>query len=618
MVRTTADLIVERLAHWGVDTVFGLPGDGINGLMESLRLARDRIRFVHVRHEESAALAACGYAKYTGRLGVCLATSGPGAIHLLNGLYDAKLDGAPVLAITGMTYHDLIGTRYQQDIDIDRLFADVAAFDQWVMGPAHAEALVDSAVRTAVGRRTVSHLTVPVDLQVTDAGADEPSRKNVPGHSDGPYRIPPFVPMAEDLDRAAEVFRGRTRPVILAGAGARGATSELEAAAERLGAPVVKALLGKDVLPDDSPYSIGGTGLLGTLASVEAMEQADALLIVGSSFPYLEYYPKPGQAAAVQIDIDPTRLGLRHPVDVGLVGDGPATLRALLPRLPRNEDRTFLEDRQRTAADWWRLMDERASQPDVPMKPQVVAARLSEQLADDAIVAVDWGTVTVWAARHLRLRARQRFSVSGTLATMACGLTYAIGAQVAYPDRQVVAMVGDGGFQMLMGEFATCVQERLPVKVVVLRNDTLGMIEWEQMVFLGNPEYGCDLSPIDLVAFAEACGGRGFRIDEPGEARGTLAAALATDGPVLVEAIVDPFEPPQPPRIGPDQVLNMARALARGEPNRERIALTLFRNAVDEAAFLASPSGIPARVGAKVAELVGAARPGSDEDGTTS
>lgn len=596
MAQTTADVLVEQLMDWGVDTVFGLPGDGINGLMEALRKARDRVRFVHVRHEEAAAFAACGYAKFTGRLGVCIATSGPGAIHLLNGLYDAKLDQAPVLALTGMTYHDLIGTHYQQDVNTDYLFQDVALFNQRVMGPRHVTNLVDLAVRTALTHRGVAHITFPTDLQEKAADAEQPSKKNVPGHTSDRFQVPVRVPLRAELERAAALFRGKRRIVILAGSGARGAADELEQLAERLAAPIVKPLLGKDVVPDDSPYTTGGVGLLGTRPSQEALEQCDALLLVGTSFPYMEYLPRPGQAVAAQIEVDPARLGLRYPVDVGLAGDAPATLRELLPLLPRNGDRAFLEQAQAGMRDWWALMEARSTRQDTPMKPQVVAWELGKLLRDDAIISSDSGTIATWAARQIVVRRGQRFSLSGNLATMANGFPYAIGAQAAFPDRECVAFVGDGGFEMLMAEFATCVQERLPVKVVVVKNNTLGMIKWEQMVFLGNPEYGVELSPLDFVRFAEACGGHGVRIEDPARCREQLQAALALDGPVLIEAVVDPYEPPMPPKVKPDQALHMAQALARGEPNRTRIGLTLYRNVVDELAYGASPSGGVAEV----------------------
>ncbi len=375
MSQTSAGLLVERLLDWGVDTIFGLPGDGINGLLEALRQVRDRIRFVHMRHEEAAAFAAVGYAKFSGRLGVCMSTSGPGAIHLLNGLYDAKLDGVPVLAITGMTYHDLIGTHYQQDVNTDYLFQDVALFNQRIMGPAHVEHLTDLAIRTALSGRGVAHLAFPTDLQELDAEAGDRSKKNVAGHTaagDATQRFetPVRVPLRSDLERAARVFEGKKRIVILAGAGSRGAADTLEAVAKRLSAIIAKPLLGKDVLPDDSPWTTGGVGLLGTRASQDALEHCDALLIVGSSFPYIEYYPKADQAVGVQIDDDPARIGIRFPVDVGLVGDAPATLRELLPLLPRNEDTTFLEEGRAAAADWLALMELRGTRPEMPMKPR--------------------------------------------------------------------------------------------------------------------------------------------------------------------------------------------------------------------------------------------------------
>ena len=583
--KTAAELLVERLVDWGVDTVFGLPGDGINGIMEALRKARDQVRFVHVRHEEAAALAACGYAKFTGRLGVCLATSGPGAIHLLNGLYDAKFDGAPVLAITGMAYHDLIGTFYQQDVANDRLFQDVARFNERIMSPTHIVNVVDLAARTALSHRAVAHIAFPNDLQDEAVEEAQPSQKNVPGHTSNRFQMPVRVPLRADLERAAAVFAGKRKPVILAGSGARGAAAELEEAAERLGAPIVKPLLGKDVVPDDSPYTSGGAGMLGTRPSQEALAACDALLLVGTSFPYIEYLPQPGQAVAVQIDIEPARLGLRYPIEVGLAGDAVATLRELLPLLPHNDDRGFLTEIQGLTRQWWATMAEHGTRSDTPMKPQVVTWNLNDLLADNAIIAADSGTNTFWASRQIRLRRGQRFSVSGTLATMACAVPYAIGAQLAYPDRQVVAVTGDGGFAMLMAEFATCVHERLPIKVVVLKNNVLGMIKWEQMLMLGNPQYGVELPDIDFVKVAEACGGRGLRIDDPARCREQLQAALAMDGPVLVEAVIDPHEPIMPPKLKPEQAEKLAQALRSGQPNAQRIGLTLFRNVVDEEFF---------------------------------
>jgi thiamine pyrophosphate-dependent acetolactate synthase large subunit-like protein len=582
MAQTTADVLFERLLDWGVDVVFGLPGDGINGFMEALRTHKDRIRFVQVRHEEGAAFAACGYAKFTGRLGVCLATSGPGAIHLLNGLYDAKLDGAPVLAITGQTYHDLLGMRYQQEVNLLQLFSDVSVFNQQVMGPAHARSLVDAACRAALGARGVAHITCCNDWQEKPTSDGASSHMNVKGHTSKAWTPPIVVPQQESLKSAAALLNGGKKTVILAGQGALGAGDELEQAADTLAAPIVKALLGKAVVPDDSPYTTGGIGLLGTLPSEKAMEECDTLLIVGSSFPYMQYLPEPDQARAVQIDRDPTRIGLRYPVDIGLTGDAKATLRALLPMLQRRQDRTFLETSRQRMKDWWELMRKREERDDVPLKPQVIARHVNELLADGAIITTDSGTITTWAARHIQVRRGMMFSCSGNLATMAPGLPYANGAQVAYPGRQVVAFVGDGGFTMLMMEFVTAVKHDLPIKVVIIKNNTLGQIKWEQMVFLGNPEYGVELQPIDFVQFAHACGGVGFRGEKPEEVRPALEVAFASKKPALVEAVVDPFEPPQPARATFTQGLHFAEALARGEPHRDRIAVTLFRDKIKD------------------------------------
>jgi pyruvate dehydrogenase (quinone) len=582
MAETTADVLIETIQDWGVEVVFGLPGDGINAIMEALRTRRDRIRFVQVRHEEAAAFMACAYAKFTGRLGVCLATSGPGGIHLLNGLYDAKLDGQPVLAITGMAYHDLIDTHTQQDVQLDRLFVDVAKYNARVMGPTHVENVADLACRTALEYRGVAHITVPVDVQEMAVSRRQRSKRNVAGHTSDVVARSARLPADDALRRAAAILNDGCRIAILAGRGALHATDALERVAATLGAPIVKALLGKAAVPDDSPYTTGTVGLLGTRPSQEALEACDTLLMVGTSFPYIEYYPKPGQARGVQIELDPIRIGLRYPVEVGLVGDSRRTLEALLPLLDPRTDCGFLEEAQKGMRAWNALMLERARRRDRPMKPQVVAHELGQRLASDAIVACDSGTITTWWARHIPARRGQLHSVSGNLASMANALPYAIAAQIAYPDRQVVAFVGDGGLSMLMAEFATCVKYRLPVKVVVVKNDTLGQIKWEQMVFLGNPEYGCDLHPIDFAAFARACGGTGLSVDDPAECGAVIAQALATPGPVIVEAVVDPFEPPLPAKVTLDQATKFATSLIRGEPNREKIALTVLGDRVRE------------------------------------
>jgi pyruvate dehydrogenase (quinone) len=580
MKSTAADVLIDTIAEWGVEVIFGMPGDGINGIMEALRKRQERIRFIQVRHEEAAAFMACAYAKYTGKLGVCLATSGPGGLHLLNGLYDAKLEGQPVLAITGHHFHDLIDTHAQQDISLDRVFADVAVYNTRVMGASHVESVADLACRTAFAYRGVAHINFPVDIQEHEGG--ERSKRNVAGHTSDVFARSARLPDAHDLQRAVAVLNAGRKIAILVGQGANGADDELAQVAERLGAPIIKTVLGKAAIPDDHPYTTGGIGLLGTKPSQEAIEQCDTVLMVGTSFPYIEFLPKPGQARAVQVDIDAARIGLRYPVEVGLVSDSRRTLQQLLPLLTRNEDRKFLKQAQAGMQHWWTLMEGQGTRSDVPMKPQVVAWELGKRLSDTAIVSSDSGTITTWFARHIRAKRGQKFSLSGTLASMANGLCYAIAAQVAFPDRQCVAFVGDGGFSMLMGEFATAVKYRLPIKVVVIKNNSLGMIKWEQMVFLGNPEYGCELQPIDFAGFARVCGGTGFTIEDPAECGRILDHALATPGPVIVGAVVDPFEPPMPPKITLEQATKFALSLARGEPNRERIALTVLADKVRE------------------------------------
>jgi pyruvate dehydrogenase (quinone) len=583
MTRTTAaDVLVDCLYHWGVRVVFGLPGDGINGLIEALRKRQDEIRLVQVRHEESAALMACGYAKLTGRLGVCLATSGPGGIHLLNGLYDAKLDGAPVLAITGLQYHDLIHTHTQQDVELDKLFSDVALYSARVMSPSHVEPVVNLACRTALSQYGVTHVTLPVDLQDMEVKKREASKRNVPGHSEAVHASRRTCPPGDDLRAAAELLNHGGKIVILAGRGAIGAREELERIAATLGGVIAKPLLGKQAVPDDSPYTTGPVGLLGSKPSQEALEACDTLLIVGSSFPYIEFYPEPGKARCVQIDRDPTRIGLRYPVEVGLVGDSVSTLRALIPLLQLRQERPFLETAQRAMREWRALMEERGTRPDKPMKPQVVAWELGKRLSDDAIFTSDSGTVATWYARQIPVRAAQMCTLSGNLATMANGFPYAIAAQVAYPGRQCVAFVGDGGFTMLMGEFAQCVKYGLPVKVVIVKNNTLGQIKWEQMAFLGNPEYGCELHPIDFAAFARACGGKGYTIEDPAACGDILDQALAEPGPVIIEAVVDPHEPPMPAKASLGQVKHLAQSLIKGTPNRKKIALTIASDKVRE------------------------------------
>ncbi len=582
MAQQVSDLIVERLLSWGVDTIFGFPGDGVDGFFESLRTHKEKLRFIQVRHEEAAAFAAVGYAKYSGRIGVCVATSGPGGIHLLNGLYDAKCDGQPVLAITGHTFHDLIGMDYQQDVDLDKLFMDVSVFNERVMGPTHAVNCVDAAIRTAYARRGVSHITIPKDIQEWPVSDKHRSGSNVPQHS-GDWSAPSSAhPNAALIRQAADIINAGSKVTILAGRGALHCREEVSQLAERVGGPVVKALLGKGVLPDRSPYTTGGIGLLGTAPSVDAMEECDTLIMIGTSFPYMEFLPKPGQAKCVQIEIDAARIGLRHQVDVGLVGDAKAILTDLLPLIEENKQKKFLKTAQEHMKSWNNLMETRGTRTTMPLKPQVVTHTLNKLLDDDAIVSSDSGTIATWSARYIEMRGSMKFSLSGSLATMANGLPYSIGAAAAFPGRQVVCIVGDGGLTMLMGELATLVKYKFPVKVIVIKNNVLGQIKWEQMILEGNPEYGVELQPIDFAKVAEACGAAGYTIERPEDVERILSDALRHDGPVVVQAVVDPNEPPMPGKVTTKQALKFAESILRGEKHGRAIIKDIAEDKIRE------------------------------------
>ncbi len=583
MAKTGADLLVERLLDWGVDTIFSLPGDGINGIYESLRTHKEKIKLVLVRHEESAAFMAAAYAKFTGKLGVCLATGGPGGIHLLNGLYDAKYDGQPVLAITGSAAHDLSGTYWQQDVDLVKLYEDVAACNERVMGPEHVQTITDQAIRTALGQRTVAHISFPKDLQDWTTSNDKVSSQNVEGHSKPVVVSYETAPAQAQLQKAADVINVGKKVAILAGRGALDARAEVLQLAELVGGPIIKALLGKGVVPDDSPYTTGGIGLLGTAPSQDAMEDCDTLVIVGSHFPYLDYYPKPGQARTVQIDLDATHIGLRTPVEIGLLGDSKTVLQALLPLLTRKDDRSFLEEAQKNVKTWQELLTERGTQEASPMKPQVIPHTLSPLLNNDAIVTCDCGNNTTWAARHIQMQDNMLFSTSGLLATMAAGLPYAIAASVAHPGRQVVALVGDGGFTMLMGELATAVRYKLPIKVFIFNNQALGQIKWEQIVMEGNPEFGVDLQNIDFAKYAEACGATGFTIRETKDADRIIREALAHDGPAVIDCYVDKNEPAMPGKVSTAQAIEFTKAMARGERDTSEIIANVLKDQFREA-----------------------------------
>lgn len=583
-----AEVLIGRLADWGVDTVFGLPGDGINGMMEGMRRNSERVRFVLVNHEEAAAFMACAYAKATGRLGVCMATSGPGAIHLLNGLYDAKMDHAPVLAITGMQETEMLGTGYQQEVATDRLYMDVAEYDQVVYVPAQLPTLVDLAVRHALARRTVSHLTVPNDVQVADAGA-------APFKAVGPavnkptaavFLAPPGVPRDQDLDRAAEVLNAGEKVVMLVGAGALHARQEVLAAAEVLASPIVKTLSGKAVVPDDHPYTTGGLGLLGTAPSEDAIESCDTLFMVGTNFPYTKYLPDPGKCKVVQIEADPVRAGNRLPTDVPLVGDSKETLTALVPRLvPRLEQRSkreFLTKTQDAMKDWRSKMAAIETNESTPIQPQHLMRLIDQYAADDAMLTCDSGTIATWAARHFHIRGDRQFFLSGNLATMAPGLPYANGIQWAFPGRQVIAFVGDGGFAMLMAEFATACRYQLPIKVFINNNEELGQIQWEQMV-LGYPEFGIRFgNRLNFAPWAQACGGLGIRVDDAERLDEAVSGALSHPGPSLVDVSVNPAEPPMPGKVTYEQAKGFAKAFLSGQPHKATIATTLFKDKIHQ------------------------------------
>jgi pyruvate dehydrogenase (quinone) len=590
MSDTVGDFVLDRLTQWGVGRVYGYPGDGINGIMGAFERGENRPEFIQVRHEEMAAFMACAHAKFTGETGVCMATSGPGAVHLLNGLYDAKLDHQPVVAIVGQQARLALGGHYQQEIDLVGLFKDVAG--EYVhMGtePGQVRHLIDRAMRIAQAERTVTAVVLPNDLQEMPAQPTPPHEHGTV-HSSIGYRKPRVIPVAEDLGKAAEILNQGERVAMLIGQGAMHAGAEVTEVADLLGAGVAKALLGKAALPDDLPWVTGAIGLLGTKPSWDMMMEADTLLMVGSSFPYSEFLPEEGAARGVQIDIDGRMLGIRYPVEVGLVGDAAETLRALIPLLNRREDRSWREKIEREVGEWWRLIEERAHLSANPINPQLVFWELSERLPDGAILTSDSGSSANWYARDVRIREGMMASLSGTLATMGPGVPYAIGAKFAHPDRPVIALVGDGAMQMNgLNELITIAKYRdrwrdQRLIVLVLNNRDLNQVTWEQRAMSGDPKVEATqvLPDFPYAQYAEMIGLRGIRVDDPAQVGPAWDQALAADRPVVLEAITDPEVPPLPPHITLEQAKAMAGALARGDPSAGEIVRQTVKQKVRE------------------------------------
>jgi len=574
MQATVSDFLVARLYDWGVRRIFGYPGDGINGMFGALQRAGGKIEFVQVRHEEMAAFMASAHAKFTGELGVCMATSGPGATHLITGLYDARLDHMPVLAITGQQARTAVGGHYQQEVDLAAMFRDVAgAFVHQASMPAQVRHLLDRAVRIAIGQRRVTALVLPNDLQ--EMPYTEPPRAHGTVHSGVGYSAPSVIPQAADLERAADILNSGRRVAMLVGAGALGASAEVAAVAETLGAGVAKALLGKAVLPDELPYVTGAIGLLGTEPSWELMNHCDTLLMIGSGFPYAEFLPKEGQARGVQIDLDPGMLGLRYPMEVNLVGDSAQTLRALLPLLQRKTDRYWPERIARWNESWWKTLEDRALQPAYPVNPQRVFWELSPKLPDNVIVTSDSGTCANWYARDLKFKPGMMGSLSGGLASMGAAVPYAIAAKFAHPERPVIAFVGDGAMQMNnMAELITVSKYwkrwKSPKWIcMVLNNQDLNEVTWEQRVMEGDPKFPAsqDIPDVPYHRFAELIGLKGIYVDNPDELAGAWDEALNADRPVVLEVKTDPDVPPLPPHVTLQQARNFATALAYGDPD---------------------------------------------------
>lgn len=536
--QTAGEKLIELLIEWGVDHIYGMPGDSINSIIEPLRKAKDKIKFIQVRHEEAGALAAAAYAKVTGKLGVCTAIAGPGAIHLLNGLYDAKLDRVPVLAITGQVESDLLGTDFFQEVHLERMFDDVAVYNQRIMSAEQLPAVVNQAIRTAYVKKGVSVLTIPDDVPRFEVGKE--------AHVTSSFTVKQeILPHKGDLRLAKALIENAERPIILAGRGVHGVRDTLLSFAEKIAAPIVLTLPGKGAIPDKHPYCLGGLGLIGTKAAYESIHETDLLIMIGTSFPFTGFLPE--KTATIQIDIDPYQIGKRYPVDVGLAGEAGLTLEWLTENVRRNTNRDFLEKSQERMKQWWRKLEDQEENDSVPIKPQRVIRELQKVASDDAVLSVDVGNVTVWMARHFHMT-NQQFIISSWLATLGCGLPGAIAGKIAYPDKQVFAVCGDGGFAMTMADFVTAVKYQLPMVVIVLNNHKIAMIKFEQEV-MGNIEFGTDLHNPNFAKYAEACGGVGYRVERPEELLPAMQEAVKQSKPVIIDVVVDAEEAPMPAKI---------------------------------------------------------------------
>ncbi len=578
--------LLGRLVEWGVKRIYGYPGDGINGLIGALEEFEDKLEFVQVRHEEMAAFMACAHAKFTGEVGVCLATSGPGAIHLLNGLYDAKMDHAPVVAIVGQAATTAMGGVYQQEVDLQTLFKDVSEYNATIASPVATRHIVDRAFRTAAGMRGVATIIFPKDLQ--EEPYSEPARKHNTVHSGVGYSKPMVIPRLTDLQRAAEILNGASKVAMLVGAGAKNATDEVIRVADRLQACCAKALLGKDVLPDDLPWVTGTIGLLGTRPSSDIMNQCDALLLVGTSFPYAEFLPQDGSVPAVQIDIDPRYLGLRYPVDVNLEGDAADTLQALSPHLEQKQDDSWRKAIEKNKEEWYRIEEDRAHQPADPLNPQLLFSSLDKKMPAGAIVTGDAGTPTNWMARHLMVRRGMKMSLSGSLATMGSAVPYAIAAKFAFPDRPVISLPGDGAMQMNgINELITVYKywknwSDPRIIFFVLNNSDLNQVTWEQRILSGSPR-NMETQPLPdfpYARFGESLGFLGIRVEKPEDVDAAWDRALNADRPVILEAVVDGNVATLPPHISREQAMHFLKAMRSGDPDERGVIAKSIRQVV--------------------------------------